>query len=276
MRETMDGTPALRAELDDTGVLLVTLDRPGARHALSLDLLEALAQALDLAATSDAVRAVALTGAGGAFCAGGDVRLMAQGRSIFGPADEPERRAAAQSDAQRRTVVRLRELGKPTVAIVDGPAVGAGLALALACDLRVAGESAMLMTGFGRVGLAGDFGCNWLLHDLVGRSTARELLLTSAPVPASEALRRGLVSEVHPDHELMERGLALARRLARVPAAAVEAMLSASDLAPSLSFAEACDRDARIHVRLAGTDAHRALVARLVERSSARSAGADG
>ncbi|WP_370615296.1 enoyl-CoA hydratase-related protein [Mumia qirimensis] len=259
------GTDDVTASLDD-GVLVVTLDRPEVRNALSLPLLEGLAAALDVASGSAEVRALVLTGARGAFCAGGDVGLMAAGRSIFGAADDPDGRATAQADLQRRTVVRLRELAKPTIAMIPGPAVGAGLALALACDVRYAASSAVLMTGFGRVGLAGDFGCSWLLHDLVGRAVARELLYSSAAVPADVALARGLVNGVHPDDELVEQTMRVARRFARVPAPAVAVMAATSDLVPALSFAEACDRDAEEHVRLTATPEHRALVQALVAR----------
>lgn len=274
MRQVLEGLRDVRAEVDDAGVMVVTLDRPAARNALSRELLEGLGDALDLAAASDEVGAVLLTGEGRAFCAGGDVRMMAAGRSIFGDADDPEGRAEVQAMMQRRTVVRLRELGKPTLAAVNGPAVGAGLALALACDVRVAGEAATLMAAFGRVGLAGDFGCNWLLHDLVGRSVARELLLTSAPVGAHEALRRGLVTAVHPDADLRQESLRMARAMAGVPAGARDVMLESSDLAPGLSFAQACDRDARLHVELVGTRAHRELVSRLLRRRTDREGSA--
>jgi 2-(1,2-epoxy-1,2-dihydrophenyl)acetyl-CoA isomerase len=142
------------------GVLTLTLNHPAVRNALSADMLGALRRMLQHAEESDAVRVV-LTGSGGAFCVGGDLTRLATGESIFGPADEPQIRLANQRSAQRATVVRLHELGKPTVARLEGAAVGAGLGLALACDLR--SSATTLNTSFARLGLAGDFGATWLL-----------------------------------------------------------------------------------------------------------------
>ncbi|MGH1565272.1 enoyl-CoA hydratase/isomerase family protein [Mumia sp. DW29H23] len=266
--QVVTGTEEVTASVDD-GLLVVVLNRPEVRNALSLAMLEGLASVLEAAAERREVRALVLSGAGGAFCAGGDVAMMAAGRSIFGAAEDPVGRAAVQADLQRRTVVRLRDLGKPTVAMITGPAVGAGLALALACDVRYAARSAVLMSGFGRVGLAGDFGCSWLLHDLVGRSVARELLFSSEAVAADLAQERGLVNGVHPDDDLEEQTLRAARRFARVSEPAAAVMLETSALSPSLSFADACDRDAVEHVRLTGTPEHRALVQALAGRGRA-------
>lgn len=268
------GTDQVTAVLDER-VLVVTLNRPEARNALSRALLEGLAQALDTAETSSQTGAVLLTGAGPAFCAGGDVKLMAVGRSIFGEPDDPAGTTAVQADLQRRTAVRLRELGKPTVAAIRGPAVGAGLSLALACDVRVAAESATLMTGFARVGLAGDFGCSWLLHDLAGPAVARELLYGSAPVSAPEALAKGLVNAVVPDDQLDAEARRRAHAYAAVPAPAAAVIAETARLTRTLSLAEASDRDAEHHVRLTGTPEHREAVERLVRSMERKEGRAD-
>src|SRR5262245_16225344 len=126
------GTPDLRAALA-SGVLTLTLHRPHVRNAFSRAMLDGLAAMLDFAEASDAVRVVVLGGAGGTFCAGGDLGRLLRGESIFGPADDPAARLAAQEVVQLATVVRLYELSKPTIARIDGAAVGAGLGLALAC-----------------------------------------------------------------------------------------------------------------------------------------------
>ncbi len=242
------------------GVLTLTLNRPEARNAFSREMLDGLAAMLDLAATSDDVRAVMLTGAGGTFCAGGDLAKLAAGESVFGPPDAPDVRAASQKALQRATVVRLRELAKPSVAVIEGAAVGAGLGLALACDLRYAAESATLRTGFGRLGLAGDFGCTWALTRLVGASRALELLYLSPPLTAARARDLGLVTDTVPDGELRAHVAERAGRLAAVSPDAAAAMKRHVARAHDHDLAHCADAEADWHVRLLETAAHRDAV----------------
>ncbi|MFB4298699.1 enoyl-CoA hydratase/isomerase family protein [Actinomadura sp. NTSP31] len=242
------------------GVLTLTLNRPEVRNAFSREMLDGLAAMLDLAAGADDVRVVVLAGAGGTFCAGGDLARLAAGESIFGPPDAPDVRLAAQKALQRATVVRLRELGKPSVALVEGAAVGAGLGLALACDLRYAAASATLRTGFGRLGLAGDFGCTWALNRLVGPSRALELLYLSPPLPAARAEELGLVTEAVPDDELHGHVAGVAGRLAAVSPDAVKAMKRHVARAHDHDLAECADAEAEWHVRLLESGAHRDAV----------------
>lgn len=255
------GTDDLLASLDG-GVLTLTLNRPGARNAFSLALLDALGTLLETAADDDRVRVVVVTGAGGSFCAGGDVKVLARGESLFGPGDVEARRAR-QVAGQRATTVRLAQSVKPTVALLNGPAVGAGLALALACDLRVAAESAVLRAGFTRAGLAGDFGCSWLLTQLVGPARAKELLFTSAPLTATAARDWGLVNDVVPDAELLDRGSALAHALAGTSALALRAVKENVARALTAGLTESADAEVDWHVRLVETPEHRAAVAAL-------------
>ncbi|MGI5330166.1 enoyl-CoA hydratase/isomerase family protein [Actinomadura nitritigenes] len=238
------------------GVLTLTLNRPEARNAFSREMLDGLAGMLDFAAASDDVRAVVITGAGGAFCAGGDLGKLAAGESIFGPAGDPGTRLAAQKALQRATVVRLRELDKPSVALIGGAAVGAGLGLALACDLRYAAASAVLRTGFGRIGLAGDFGCTWQLARLLGASRALELLYLSPPLTAARARDLGLVNEAVADDELAEHGAKLAARLAALSPDAVSAMRRHVDRAHGHDLAACADAEAEWHVRLLESGGH--------------------
>ncbi|SEO49092.1 enoyl-CoA hydratase/isomerase family protein [Trujillonella endophytica] len=260
------GTDELLATLDE-GVLTLTLNRPGSRNAYSLALLDALGAALDSADGDERVRVVVVTGAGESFCAGGDVKVMARGESLFGPADDVEARRTRHAGAQRATTVRLAEFAKPTLALVNGPAVGAGLALALACDLRVAAESAVLRTGFTRAGLAGDFGCSWLLTRLVGPARATELLLTSRALTAADARDWGLLTDVVPDAELAERGTDLARALAGISPLALRAVKENVARALTHGLAESADAEVDWHVRLVDTPQHRAAVAALNVRN---------
>ncbi|GAA0571297.1 enoyl-CoA hydratase/isomerase family protein [Actinomadura livida] len=252
------------------GVLTLTLNRPRVRNAFSREMLEALAAMLDYAAAADDVRVVVLTGSGGTFCAGGDLAMLAAGESIFGPADAPDVRLAAQRALQRATVVRLRDIGKPSVALIEGAAVGAGLGLALGCDLRYAGTSATLRTGFGRLGLAGDFGCTWSLNRLVGPSRALELLYLSPALTAARARDLGLVTEAVPDERLREHVAALAARLAAVSPEAVRAMRRHVDRARTHDLAACADAEAEWHVRLLESGAHRDAVRALSRGGAAR------
>jgi 2-(1,2-epoxy-1,2-dihydrophenyl)acetyl-CoA isomerase len=254
------GSDQLLASVAD-GLLTVTLNRPGARNALSLDLLDALARSLDRAEQDDGVRVVALTGAGGSFSAGGDVKVLAAGGSIFGPMDDPERRTARQIAAQRATSVRLWDFPKPTVALIAGPAVGAGLALALACDLRYATSSALLRTGFITVGLAGDFGCTWLLTRLLGPARAKAQMYLSPSLTAERARELGLVTEVFPDDAFAEDTAALLRALAERSPHALQAVKSHIGRAEHAGLAECADAEAQWHVRLLDTAEHRTAVA---------------
>ena len=162
------GTQDLLVRVED-GVAVLTMNRPERRNALSPAMLEALARALEEAEENDDVACVVLTGAGGAFCAGGDVKAMAEGN---GAKIDYDARVAVQRRSQRATSGRLHAMPKPTIAALPGAAAGAGLALALACDLRIAARGAVLTTAFARVGLSGDYGGTWFLTRLVGTAQA--------------------------------------------------------------------------------------------------------
>jgi 2-(1,2-epoxy-1,2-dihydrophenyl)acetyl-CoA isomerase len=170
-------------ETVEDGVATLTFNRPERMNALSTPIMEGLLHGLPRLAGDLAVRVIVLTGAGRAFCAGGDVKSMAEGG---------EQRSAAEATAHLRSRMEvsriLHELPKPTIAMINGPAAGAGLAFALACDLRIAGASARLVTAFVKVGLPGDFGGSFFLTRLVGTAKARELYFTGRPVDADEAL----------------------------------------------------------------------------------------
>jgi 2-(1,2-epoxy-1,2-dihydrophenyl)acetyl-CoA isomerase len=268
------GTDDLQAALDQ-GVLRVTLNRPGSHNALSLAMVEGLARVLALAADDDEVRVVALTGTGDSFCAGGDVKNMARGESIFGPRDRPDLRSERQKAAQRATSVRLWDFPKPTVAVLNGSAVGAGLALALACDLRYATASAVLRTGFVRAGLAGDFGCTWLLTQLLGPARAKELMYFSPTLPATRAAELGLVTEFFPDESFAEEAERRVRTLSEGPPLALHTIKGHVTRALSEDLAECADAEATWHVRLVDTDEHRAAVAAVARGRAAASTPRD-
>lgn len=216
--ELKTGTEDLLASRED-GVMVLTLNRPERRNAFSGDMLAALARMLDEAERDTEVGAVLLTGAGGAFCAGGDVKGMNQRNSEGGGGGGAgiDHAIHLQRLSQRATSGRLYHMPKPTLAALPGATAGAGLALALACDLRMAADSAFMLTAFARVGFSGDYGGTYFLSQLVGGAKARELYLLSERVAAQEAERLGLVNWVVPAAELEKKSLEMAKRLAAGP-----------------------------------------------------------
>lgn len=212
------GCPEVRCEVRER-VAVVTLDRPEARNALTLPMKRALVELIPRLGEDPEVGAILLTGAGGAFCAGGDTKAMARdGR----PASFVDR--VAQLRMEHRIPASLWRSPRPTLAALPGPAAGAGLSLALACDLRIAAEGAFVTTAYARLGLSGDYGGSWFLTHLVGPARARELLFTADRISAAECVRIGLVNRVVPDERLPEEAFAWAARIAAGPPLALRAM----------------------------------------------------
>ncbi|HEV8064408.1 MAG TPA: enoyl-CoA hydratase-related protein, partial [Acidimicrobiales bacterium] len=226
MTELDTGTPDLLAAVDE-GVGMLTFNRPERRNALSVPLLDGLARMLRQFEFDDDVGCVVLTGAGGAFCAGGDVKGMS-GRNEGGGDGPPPRSYDAgvhwQRVNQRETAGRLWAMPKPTIAALPGAAAGAGLSLALACDLRYAASGAVITTAFARVGYSGDYGGTWFLSRLVGAGKARELYFFSERITAEEAERLGMVNAVFAPEDLERQVLERARRLAAGPSVAYRYM----------------------------------------------------
>lgn len=270
------GSDQLLARIED-GVGVIVLNRPEARNALSEALTPALRRTVARFAAADEVGAVVVTGAGSAFCAGGDVKGMARSRGALGgaPGGDAKPRSVEEAAAdlrhrQRTLTGALVAMRKPTVAALPGPAAGAGLALALACDIRFAARSAFVSTGYARVGLTGDYGINWLLTRLVGTGRARELMFTAARVDAETCERYGLVNRVFDDDALMAETMAFARRLAAGPRAALAGIKDNLDRASSGGFLSALDGEAEVLVRAARTADHREAVRAFVEKRPPR------
>jgi 2-(1,2-epoxy-1,2-dihydrophenyl)acetyl-CoA isomerase len=245
------------------GVAFLTMNRPDRLNALSPVMLDRMLEALPRLAADAAVGAIVLTGAGRAFCAGGDVKAMAEGRESSGETLEDR----AQALRARMEVSRLlHEIPKPTIAMIRGAAAGAGLSLALACDLRVAGESARLGTAFARVGYSGDFGGSYFLTLLVGTARARELYYTAELIDAARALALGLVNRVLPDAEVERETMALAAQLARGPRIALRYMKRNLNAAESGTLRELLDLEAWHHTRCGMTEDHREAARAFVEK----------
>ncbi|PPK70147.1 enoyl-CoA hydratase-related protein [Actinokineospora auranticolor] len=200
---------------DGDGVRTLTLNRPDAFNSLTVELKEALLTALVEAAADEGVRAVVLTGAGKAFCAGQDLKE----HIALLRADDPAPLRTVE-EHYNPIVTAITTLPKPVIAAVNGMAAGAGASFAYACDLRVAADSARFLMAFAGVGLTADSGASWTLPRLIGYGRAMEMMLLGKPVDAAEALRIGMVNQVVPAAEVLPAALALATRMAAGPTTA--------------------------------------------------------
>jgi 2-(1,2-epoxy-1,2-dihydrophenyl)acetyl-CoA isomerase len=245
------------------GVALLTMNRPDRLNAMSGDMLTAMLEALQRYAAAPEIGVLVLTGAGRGFCAGGDVKAMAEGREAEGETLETR----AQALRSRMEVSRwLHEMPKPTIAMIRGAAAGAGLSLALACDLRIASDNAKLATAFARVGYSGDFGGSYFLTRLVGTAKARELYYTARIVDAQEALGLGMVNRVVPDATLADDTMALARSIAEGPRIALGYMKRNMNAAETGTLKDVFDLEAWHHTRCGLTEDHREAARAFVEK----------
>ncbi|QFG24961.1 enoyl-CoA hydratase-related protein [Actinomadura sp. WMMB 499] len=232
-------------------VATITLNRPDGMNSLTSEMKDALRGAVERAASDDAARAVILTGAGRAFCAGQDLREHADNLAAGRDLNDTVRKQ------YNPIVLGIATMAKPVVAAVNGVAAGAGASLALACDLVVASDKSRFATAFTGIGLAPDSGMSWTLQRLVGRAKAAELLLLGEPLKASEALELGLVGRVVPADELAPASVELARRLAAGPTAAYAAVKTALDHAATNDLASALSLEADLQDRAVRTFDHR-------------------
>jgi enoyl-CoA hydratase/carnithine racemase len=216
-REIETGSEQLLCHVE-ARVAVVTLNRPEARNALTLEIKQGLRRLIPALGDDPQVGCVLLTGAGGAFCAGGDTKVMAEGPP---PEREPRIRMLRR---EHEIPAAIHRLSKPVVAALPGPAAGAGFALALCCDLRILAESAFVTTAYARLGLSGDYGASWFLTRLVGTAKARELFFTARRVDARECAQLGIANRVVPDAELPGASLELARQIAAGPPIALRYM----------------------------------------------------
>ena len=260
------GTDDISTEVSD-GVMTITLNRPKRRNAMSNPMLQGLVGSLADAEVASDVGAVVLTGAGGAFCAGGDVKGMAEAGGEGGSSPQQyDARVHLQRRNQRDTAGKLYELPKPTLAALPGPAAGAGLSLALSCDLRYASPNAIMTTAFARVGFSGDYGGTYFMSRLIGSAKARELYFLSERVDMVEAERLGLVNGVFPEESLQDDVHAIARRLAEGPTVAYRYMKENLNRAASGEMGECLDMEATHHIHCGQTRDHREAAQAFVEK----------
>jgi len=266
-------------------VAVITLNRPQVRNALSDDLTPALRTMIKACGENPEVGALLITGAGTAFCAGGNVKGMGAHRDKKKLETSYDEKVADLQERQRLLTGALVSVRKPTIAApgnaamvglrtdtsaaLPGAAVGAGLAIAMACDIRIAAQSAFVSTGYLRVGLSGDYGIAWLLTRLVGTSRARELMFTADKVDAARCEAIGLVNRMVPDARLQDEAFALAKSMAEGPTIALRYMKDNLDEALLFDFATARDHEAERLIRTTMTSDHREAVQAFIEKRKA-------
>ncbi|MEJ1978982.1 MAG: enoyl-CoA hydratase [Acetobacteraceae bacterium] len=246
-------------ETIEDGVATLTLNRPDRLNAFSPEMIEALCAALTRLDTDASVGAIILTGAGRGFCAGGDIKRMST-------ADQTLEERQESLRTRHRVITLLRTIGKVVIAAVNGPAAGAGLSLALACDLRIAARSARFRTAFAGVGFSGDFGGTWSLTRLVGTAKAREMYYLDPVIDAAEAERLGIVTRVVEDAALLDEARAVARQIAAGPLVAFSVMKRTLHAAETEPLATVLDMEAQGQARTGMTEDHREAVAAFVEK----------
>ena len=260
------GTDELLCNVDER-VATITLNRPEKRNALSDRLTPALRQTLlDLETRSD-VGCIIITGSGSAFCAGGDVGGMGASKT---PADAPqpsaEERTRTLIQKQETLTLRLADHAKPTIASLPGVAAGAGLSIALACDIRIAAASTFITTAFRNIGFSGDYGGSWLLTQLIGPSRSKDLYYTARRVHADEAVQLGLFNRVVADEELASATLELARQIASGPPIALGYMKENINRAVTGDLRSCLALEADRMTRCAATKDHKEAVNAFLEK----------
>lgn len=247
------------------GVMTITLNRPDALNSFTVEMKEALLAALKDAARDKEVRAIVLTGAGRAFSAGQDLK---------------ERQAPGVSDLGTELRIRynpiilaMRRLEKPIVGAINGVAAGAGISIAMACDIIIASEKATFIEAFTRVGLVPDTGSTWFLPRLVGPARAAEMMLTAEPVDAATAERIGLVNRVVPAEQLMDEANALATKLAQSAPIALALTKRALNRVFDMNLEEALDFEAQLQTVAGRSKDHVEGVAAFVEKRPAKFRG---
>jgi 2-(1,2-epoxy-1,2-dihydrophenyl)acetyl-CoA isomerase len=244
----------------EDGLLTITMNRPDRRNALHPDMTRGLVEAARRAQEDSEVRAVLLKGAGGTFCVGGDVRAMA----TAGPRPLEERVAVLRKGMEVSRI--LHQMPKPVVAQLDGAAAGAGLSIALACDLRVASESVKITTAFAKVGFSGDYGGTYFLTQMLGSAKARELYLLSPVLNGRDALALGLVNRVVPDADVDAAAREMAMSLAQGPSVTLGYIKRNINNAEHLSLEACFDGEAMHHSRSGETDDHKEAAKAFVEK----------
>jgi 2-(1,2-epoxy-1,2-dihydrophenyl)acetyl-CoA isomerase len=244
---------------------ILTMNRPDKLNALTPAMGAAAVTALREFAENPEVGAIVLTGAGRGFCAGGDVSAMQRRNEIAGEGATLEQRIDRLRDGHTWPWL-LYSMPKVTIAVVNGPVAGAGLGLALSCDVRIASDQARLGTAYARVGYGGDYGITWQLTQLVGQAKAKELFFLPDMISAAEAQQIGLVNKVFPHDQLWEEAMAIAERIAAGPLVSYRYMKANINMSTTVDFRTMLDREAETHNRCGQTEDHQEGVRAFMEK----------
>lgn len=273
MTDLFTGTHDLIGRIEEH-VAILSFNRPESRNSLSEGVYTGFENALPRIASDPNIRVLMITGEGGAFCAGGDVKGMNAQNSRGGGSVSVEDRIAGLRRRQNLVSLALRRLPQPVIAALPGAAAGAGLSIALAADLRLAAERAILITAFANVGASGDFGSSWFLPRLVGEARAKELLFTTPRLSAEQAERLGLVNVVMSDEGFADAALSWCRGLSHRAPIALRYMKENINRSLDVSLDAALDAEAVAMIRTMSTTDHREAAAAFVEKREPRFTGA--
>lgn len=263
------GTNDLLAHIDGN-VGAIVFNRPDRRNALSNPMYDGFRAALGHFAQNDDVRVVMITGSGGAFCAGGDVKGMHESNETGTPREGRPTTREGNIDVLRRNQrdvsLFIHKMQKPVVAAIPGAAAGAGMSIALSADIRLAAERALIVTAFSGIGASGDFGGSWFLTQLVGHSKAKELYFMNPRLTAAEALDLGIVNRVLPDDGFEQAALAWCHELASRPPIAMRYIKENINRAIGSDLATCLDAEAQAMITTMATEDHHEAAAAFVEK----------
>ena len=257
------GTEQLLAQINQN-VGIITLNRPESRNALSDKLTPALRSTIKEFDTNREVHSLLITGAGKSFCAGGDVKSMSQGG--IGPNLSREEAIVDLQEKQLTLTGALYNFTKPSIAALPGPAAGAGLSIALACDIRYVSSNAFAIAGYGRIALSGDYGITWLLSKTVGLSKAKELMFTNDKISAEEGLRIGLFNRIVEEKELYEAAFNTAQNMTQFSPLALTYMKKNINKTNEINFLEALDNEASALISTSRSNYHKEGVEAFIEK----------
>ena len=272
MKNLDTGTEHLIAKIENNVGYLI-MNRPEARNAMSSEMNGALQEKIAEFELDEEVRCIVLTGAGNAFCAGGDVKGMNAKNKGDSEKDTIDKAIHRQRDNQRGTSGKLYKMPKPTIASLPGAAAGAGLSYALSCDLRIMSSTAFMTTAFAKVGFSGDYGGTYFMSQLIGSAKARELYFLSDRVSAEEALSLGLTNWVVDADNLEAKTKEIAEQLATGPSVAYRYMKENLNRAMNGDVDECLDLEATHHVHCGQTTDHKNAVKAFVEKQQPKFSG---